>query len=85
MTKNLMLAALAALSLSAGTAMAQDGPSSYFPDYQAAKILAAHQAHASDVQFGASDQTTMRNNWRLGSFHATPERPNELIGTGGGN
>jgi len=83
MTKTLMLAALAALSLSAGTAMA-DG-SDVINDYQAAKILASRQAHASDVQSGASDLTTMRNDWQLGPFHATPERPNELIGTDGGN
>jgi hypothetical protein len=83
-TKTLILAGLAALSLGVGTAMAQDGPSSYFPDYQAAKILAARQAHAGEVQSGSADLTSTRGGFQLGPFHATPERPDALVGGAGG-
>jgi hypothetical protein len=82
-SKTLMLAAVAALSLGMGTAMA-DG-SDVINDYQAAKIAAARQAHAGEVQMGASDVTPMRNDFHLGWFHATPDRPNALVSTGGGN
>ena len=38
-TKTLALAALAALSLSVGTALAQDGGGGSFPDYQSQRVL----------------------------------------------
>jgi hypothetical protein len=82
-TKTLMLAAVATLSL-AGAAMA-DGPSGYFPDYQAAKILAARQSHAGDVQMGGSDTNANQSVFQIGPFHSTPERSNALISPGGGN
>jgi hypothetical protein len=64
-TKTLMLAALAAMSLGAGTAMAQEGGSSLMPgpnDYwmlQERAVL-AHQAPtvSPQVQSGSSDATT---------------------------
>jgi hypothetical protein len=81
-TKTLMLAAFAALSLGVGSAMA-DG-SDVSNDYQAAKILAARQAQLGQVQSGASDMDTPRNGFQLGPFHATPSRPNALVGGQGG-
>jgi hypothetical protein len=81
-TKTLMLAALAALSLGVGTAMA-DG-SDVMNDYQAAKILAARQAQLGQIQSGASDMTSMRNsNFQLGWFHATPDRGVATVGSDG--
>jgi hypothetical protein len=87
-TKTLMLAGLAALSLGVGTAMAQDGPSSYFPDYQAAKILAARQVRLGQVQSGTSDVNSMRagtpnGDFQLGWFHATPDRGVATVGNDG--
>jgi len=81
-TKTLMLAAVAALSLGLGSAMA-DG-SDVINDYQAAKILAARQVQPSAVQSGASDIDAQRNGFQLGPLHATPERPNALVGGQGG-
>ena len=64
-TKTLILAALAAISLGAGTAMAQEGGSSLMPgpnDYWTVQQRAvfAHQtpAMSPQVQSGASDATT---------------------------
>jgi hypothetical protein len=82
--KSLVLAAGATLSL-AGAAMAQDGPGLYFPDYQAAKILAARQGHGGDVQMGSSDTEMNRGVFRIGALQSAPERPNALVSTGGGN
>ena len=69
-TKTLMLAGLTALSLGTGTAMAQEGGSTYpvAPDYQAAKAAGtAKAAEAGQVQSGTSDvDVTPRAplNWR---------------------
>jgi hypothetical protein len=67
-TKTLMLAALAAMSLSAGTAMAQEGGSSLMPgpnDYWTVQQRAvfAHQTPAvsPQVQSGSSDTSTPMN------------------------
>jgi hypothetical protein len=57
-SKTLMLAAVAALSLGAGTAMAQDGSGGSFPDYWTARQEAAAArvpAAAMPVQSGSSD------------------------------
>jgi hypothetical protein len=57
-TKTLMLAAVAALSLGVGSAMAQDGSGGSFPDYQTLRLQnQAVRAPASvmPVQSGASD------------------------------
>jgi hypothetical protein len=80
-TTTLMLAALATLSLGVGNAMA-DG-SDVINDYQAAKILAARQTHAGEVQFGTSDVSPMRNDFQLGPFHATPDRGVATVGSDG--
>ena len=72
-TKTLMLAGLTALSLGVGTAMAQEGGSTYpvAPDYWAPSSIAARQAEAagtSRVQSGSSDATPTHSwaipNWR---------------------
>ena len=67
-TKTLMLAALAAMSLGAGTAMAQEGGSSFMPgpdDYWTLhqRALYAHQtpAVAPRVPSGSSDVSTPMN------------------------
>ena len=60
-TKTLMLTALAALSLGAGTAMAQEGGLSVtLPDIynQAPKTFATQPTNANRVQSGASDVET---------------------------
>ena len=65
-TKTLMLAGLTALSLGMGTAMAQEGGSTYpvAPDYWAPSSIAARQPHAArlgqtrnveHLQAGSSD------------------------------
>ena len=61
-SKSLMLAGLTALSLGMGTAIAQEGGSTYpvAPDYWAASSIAARQAQAvgaGPVQSGSSDVT----------------------------
>jgi hypothetical protein len=66
--KTLMLAAVTALSLGAGSAMAQEsgGPSMPTIDYWAAKQIAAEQAtranqvQSGQVQSGSSDVSTLR-------------------------
>jgi hypothetical protein len=74
-TKTLMLAGLTALSLGAGTAMAQEGGNTYpvAPDYWAPSSIAARQAEvevagAGRVQSGSSDVTPTHSwaipNWR---------------------
>ena len=47
MKKSLILAAVTALSLSAGAAMAQESPSGGVPDYQAGKTLEWLSRHAA--------------------------------------
>jgi hypothetical protein len=57
-TKTLMLAAVTALSLGVGSAMAQDGSGGSFPDYQTLReqaALARAPAAAMPVQSGSSD------------------------------
>ncbi len=65
-TKTLMLAAVTALSLGAGSAMAQEsgGPSMPTIDYWAARQIAAEQATwANQVQYGSSDVNTLRGDF----------------------
>jgi len=50
-TKTLALAALAALSLGVGTALAQDGGGGSFPDYRSQQLKTA----PAPVQSGSSD------------------------------
>ena len=53
--KTLMLAGFAALSLGAGTAMAQDGGTAV-ADFQSRQVqIQADRANADAVQYGASD------------------------------
>jgi hypothetical protein len=78
-TKTLMLAAVAALSLGAGSAMA-DG-SDVLNDYQAAKNLASRQAQSGYVQAGGSDELpAQRGYFQLGPFHATPDNGQVTVG-----
>jgi hypothetical protein len=61
--KTLMLAGVTALSLGAGSAMAQEGGGPSMPtiDYWAAKEIAAEQAaRANQIQSGSSDVNTFR-------------------------
>jgi hypothetical protein len=71
-TKALALAAFAALSLGAGTAMA-DG-SDVINDYQAAKIRSTQQVQNYQQDAGGSDEENV--GWRFGPFHQahTPDR-----------
>jgi hypothetical protein len=57
--KTLMLAGFTALSLGMGTAMAQEGGSTYevAPDYWAPSSIAARDAQAGLIQSGSSDVT----------------------------
>jgi len=57
-TKTLALAALAALSLGVGTALAQDGGGGSFPDYWSQQQLKTAPA---PVQSGSSDIETPAN------------------------
>jgi hypothetical protein len=69
MKKSLILAAFAALSLSAGAAMAQDGPSGPARDYQATKTLRwLSQQRSVGVDAGSSDIIPMHT----GVIHTTP-------------
>ncbi len=64
--KTLMLAAVTALSLGAGSAMAQEsgGPSMPTIDYWAAKTLAAEQATgANQIQSGSSDVSPLHGDF----------------------
>ena len=83
-TKTLALAALAALSLSVGTAMAQDGGGGVFPDYQSQRVL-QQRFVAPTVQSGSSDFEPAT--WELhGPAHnLTPSEiyNNHLYGAGG--
>jgi hypothetical protein len=69
MTKSLIIAAFAALSLTAGAAMAQDGPSGPAQDYQATKTFQwtsrQSQPHANIV-----------GNYGSFLFHAVPVQSN---------
>jgi hypothetical protein len=56
-TKTLALAALAALSLGVGTALAQDGAGGSFPDYWSQRQTAA----PAPIQSGSSDVETPAN------------------------
>jgi len=58
-TKTLMLAAVAALSLAVGTAMA-DGPDGASPDYQSQRALATAM-HASSHTGGDAGQLASRS------------------------
>jgi hypothetical protein len=82
-TKTMMLAALTPMTLGVGTAMA-DGPD-VTNDHQPEKVLAARQAQLGQVQSGMSDLSSTGGAFQLGPFHATPYRPNGLVGYGGGN
>ena len=53
-TKTLALAALAALSIGVGTAMAQDGGGGSFPDFQSQRVL-QQRVLTPTVQSGSSD------------------------------
>jgi hypothetical protein len=67
MNRSLILAAFAALSLTAGVAMAQDGPSGPARDYQAKKTLQwLSQRSSTGIDAGSSDVVPMR------SIHVTP-------------
>jgi hypothetical protein len=70
-TKTLMLAGLAALSLSVGTAMAQEGggPSMATIDYWAAKTIAAQAqaVSANQGQSGSSEVDTVRSGGARGA------------------
>jgi hypothetical protein len=84
-TKTLILTArvVSALALGSGSAIAQDGPGSYFPDYQAAKILAADKGHAGELQMGSPDVDATHNGFQLGPFHATPDHGIATVGGDG--
>ena len=82
--KTLMLATVAALTLGAGAAMAQDGPSGYFSDYQGSRVPAARQAQPRQVQAGASDLNAGGSAFQIGPFHATPDRGVATVGGDGG-
>jgi hypothetical protein len=77
-TKTLMLAGLTALSLGMGTAMAQEGGSTYpaAPDYWAPSSIAARQAQAAgagQVQSGSSDVTpTHSGAWQIPTWRDLP-------------
>jgi len=76
-TKTLALAALAALSLGVGTALAQDGGGGFFPDYQSQQILKTAPAL---IQSGSSDIETTGHGHNL----TAPEiLNNRLYGAGG--
>jgi hypothetical protein len=69
MKKSLILAAVAALSLSAGAAFAQDGPAGPAKDYQATKALQwLSQRRGVGVDAGSSDITPTH----AGTIHITP-------------
>jgi hypothetical protein len=77
-TKTLMLAGLTALSLGTGTAMAQEGGSTYpvAPDYWAPSPMAARQAQPAGVgrvQSGSSDVTpTHSGAWQIPNWRDLP-------------
>jgi len=83
-TKTLALAALAALSIGVGTAVAQDGGGGAFPDYQSQRVL-QQRFVAPTVQSGSSDFEPAT--WELhGPAHnlTAPEiYNNHLYGAGG--
>jgi len=54
-TKTLALAALAALSLGVGTALAQDGGGGSFPDYQSQRVLQQRVLTPAPIPSGSSD------------------------------
>jgi hypothetical protein len=74
-TKTLALAALAALSLGVGTALAQDGGGGFFPDYRSQQQLKTAPA---PVQSGSSDIETRAND-----LTATYIFDHHLYGAGG--
>jgi len=65
-TKTLALAALAALSLGVGTALAQDGGGGSFPDYQSQRVLQQRVLTPTAVQSGSSDIETPANGLTAG-------------------
>jgi len=77
-SKTLMLAGLTALSLGMGTAMAQEGGSTYpvAPDYRAPRSIASRQAQpagAVRVQSGSSDVTpTHSGAWQIPNWRDLP-------------
>jgi len=73
-TKTLALAALAALSLGVGTALAQDGAGGAFPDYQSQRQNTA----PAPVQSGASDIDTAGHGLTAGYIFN-----HQLYGAGG--
>jgi len=83
-TKTLALAALAALSLGVGTALAQDGGGGSFPDYQSQRVLQQRTVTPAPIPSGSSD---VEPAWQLhGPGHnlTAPEiLNNHLYGAGG--
>jgi hypothetical protein len=60
-TKTLFLAAVTALTLGAGAAMAQEGgPSMPPPDFWAARVTVIDQVGGGTIQSGSSDVSTLR-------------------------
>jgi len=83
-TKILALAALAALSLSVGTAFAQDGGGGSFLDYQSQRVL-QQRFVAPTVQSGSSDvePTTWELHGPADNLTAPEIYNNHLYGAGG--
>jgi len=83
-TKTLALAALAALSIGVGTAMAQDGGGGAFPDYQSQRVLQQRTVVPPAIPSGSSD---VEPSWQWhGAGHplTAPEiLNNHLYGAGG--
>jgi hypothetical protein len=77
-TKTLMFASLTALSIGMGTAMAQEGGSTYpvGPDYWAPSSIAARQAQAAGagrVESGSSDVTPAHSgSWQIPNWRDLP-------------
>jgi hypothetical protein len=81
-TRTLMLAAVAALSLGVGSAMAQGGDAGPFPDFQSQRVLQQRvlTPTANDPQSGSSDILNPTGADRGASSILT----RALAGTGGG-
>jgi hypothetical protein len=81
-TRTLMLAAVAALSLGAGSAMAKDGDAGPFPDFQSQRVLQQRvlTPGANDPQSGSSDILAQTGADRSAASILT----RALAGTGGG-
>jgi hypothetical protein len=75
--KTLTLAAFAALSLGAGSAMAITGG-----DYQSTQVLQALQARSGQVEAGNSDASTA-GHWQFGPLHEGETPPYPTVGGDG--